>query len=100
MTPIKINIYHRSVSTWRLDDSVTWRLKDCVRDWSGILWKQGFGSRDLGTGTGIWERGTGMGIGIVLGSEESDQRYSGKPDGFAGTPKEKKRLRNYIIPES
>jgi len=37
-----------------------------------------------------WERGTGMGIGIVLGSEESDQRYSGKPDGFAGTPKEKK----------
>jgi len=31
-----------------------------------------------------------MGIGIVLGSEESDQRYSGKPDGFAGTPKEKK----------
>ena len=42
-------------------------------------------------GDGEREWGTGMGIGIVLGSEESDQRYSGKPDGFAGTPKENKK---------
>ena len=66
---------------------MTWRLKDCVRDWSGILWERGFGNGERGFGNG--GRGTGMGIGIVLGSEESDQRYSGKPDGFAGTPKEK-----------
>ena len=41
-----------------------------------------------GTGTGIgsgkWEWGLGTGTGN--GSGESEQRYSGKPDGFAGTP--------------
>ncbi len=41
----------------------------------------GFGIRELGTGFGnkTWERG----------ENKSEQRYSGKPDGFAGTPKKK-----------
>ena len=45
-----------------------------VRDWSGILWE-----RDLGAGTGF---GSGN-----FGAGGSEQRYSGKPDGVAGTPK-------------
>ena len=43
-------------------------------------WDLGTGN---GSGDGIWERGTGAGMGF--GSGESEQRYSGKPDGFAGT---------------
>ena len=42
------------------------------------------GIRERGTGSGEWGTGAGYGIwGRVRGSE---QRYSGKPDGFAGTP--------------
>ena len=63
-----------------------------VRDWSGILCEL-FGSglwgreRDFragtgfGSGNGIWERERDLGAG------GSEQRYSGKPDGVAGTPK-------------
>jgi len=58
MIPIKINIYHRSVSTWRLDDSATWKLGD-LKTALGIG-AASFGSRDLGTGTGM---GTGDGNG-------------------------------------
>ena len=34
-----------------------------------------------GAGSGKWERGAGNGSG------DSEQRYSGKPDGVDGTPK-------------
>ena len=37
-----------------------------------------------GNGNGKWGLGTGTGTGN--GNGESEQRYSGKPDGFAGTP--------------
>ena len=46
-----------SARIFLLVDLLTYRLKDCVRDWSGIL------------------------------LERSGKRYSGKPDGVAGTPK-------------
>ena len=76
-----------------------------VRDWSGILWEREFWSgsgiwereRDLGagagfgSGSGIWERGRDLGAGTGFGygnfgAGGSEQRYSGKPDGVAGTP--------------
>ena len=38
-------------------------------------------------GKGIWGRGRDSGTGTGFGDGESEQRYSGKPDGFAGTPK-------------
>ena len=54
----------------------------CVRDWSGILCEPcGSGEREMGAGSGKWERGAGNGSG------DSEQRYSGKPDGVDGTPK-------------
>ena len=37
----------------------------------------------FGNGDGIWERERDL----ETGAGESEQRYSGKPDGFAGTPK-------------
>ena len=42
----------------------------------------GIWERDLGAGAGA---GTGFGSGCGWGG--SEQRYSGKPDGAAGTPK-------------
>ena len=52
-----------------------------VRDWSGILCEL-FGS-------GLWgrERDFRAGAGFGSGWGLSEQRYSGKPDGVAGTPK-------------
>ena len=70
-----------------------------VRDWSGILCERDSGA---GFGSGMWGRerdfragagfGSGCGNGILererdLGAGLSEQRYSGKPDGAAGTPK-------------
>jgi len=42
----------------------------------------------LGNGSGKWEREWGMGNGS--GNGNGEQRYSGKPDGVAGTPKNKR----------
>ena len=44
-----------------------------------------------GAGTGIGDGNWGLGTGTGNGSGESEQRYSGKPDGFAGTPKVRRR---------
>ena len=41
---------------------------------------------------GVWDSGTGIwefGDIFERGENRSEQRYSGKPDGFAGTPKRK-----------
>ena len=65
--------------------------RQCVRDWSGILCER----------FGIWVRETGFGDGDEVTEpvevpspylerarrKHSEQRYSGKPDGFAGTPR-------------
>ena len=52
----------------------------CVRDWSGILLELFLGNGDVnGNGNWIWERGC-------------EQRYSGKPDGAAGTPQDNVQL--------
>ena len=75
----------------------------CVRDCSGILCERER-ERGTGIGDGNWGRelgtgaGTGAGIGNGNGNWErerdgiwgagrrwSEQRYSGKPDGLAGT---------------
>ena len=49
-----------------------------VRDWSGILCEL-LRERDSGTGAGFEN-------GILERGKISEQRYSGKPDGVAGTP--------------
>ena len=82
----------------------------CVRDCSGILCERERGTgagRGTGNGNGNWERGTGDGTGIGSGERGtgdggrdgiwgagrrwSEQRYSGKPDGLAGTHKKIER---------
>ena len=79
--------YHKAFDTPLLIDLLSYHPL-CVRDWSGILCEF-FGS-------GIWVRGRDLGTGFgdvacrvngMRDAGESEQRYSGKPDGFAGTPK-------------
>ena len=49
------------MDSWNFDVLLVFSSLLCVRDWSGILLKR------------------------------SGKRYSGKPDGFAGTPKERQQ---------
>ena len=64
---------------------------------SGSLYALGIGAASFASGELEWDLGAGKGTEPVevtsvstnstTGSGESEQRYSGKPDGFAGTPK-------------
>ena len=85
---VNYNVYpschSRTKSVLSLREAFVLWQPPCVRDWSGILCERGRGDGERGTElvevTVVSTSSTTM-------SGESEQRYSGKPDGAAGTPK-------------
>ena len=76
---IKEIIYTSTIENRNCQFLLLYQSPPSVRDWSGILCEL----------MGKWERGREPVGKIEFGSGKSEQRYSGKPDGVAGTPREK-----------